>query len=84
MSENRLQLRALLTEGGEAARVRLFVRNADYQRTVEALKAYLDRAVPPLAAHHRLTYHYSGDLPVALTVVDAIVVNQLRSSAGPS
>ncbi len=78
MSEDRLQLRALLTEGGEAARVRLFVRNADYQRTVE-LEDYLDRVVPPLAARYAAAYHYSGDLPVALAVVDSIVVNQLRS-----
>jgi hypothetical protein len=78
MSGNRLQLRAFLTEGGEAVRVRLFVRNADYQRTVE-LAAYLDRVLPPLAARQATAYHYSGDLPVARTVVDSIVVNQLRS-----
>ena len=78
MSESRAQLRALVTEGGEAARARLFVRDADYQRARE-LTDHLAGFLPPFAARHGVTFHPSGDLPVALVVVDAIVVNQLRS-----
>ena len=54
---------ALLTEGAGGACASSCA--ADYQRTVE-LKDY---RAPPLAAHY-LRQHYSGDLPVALTVVD--------------
>jgi hypothetical protein len=90
MSEQRLQLRQLLTEGGEAARVRLFVRDADYERTAE-VQQYLDRALPPVIERatagrtlkspgaRPISYHFSGDLPAALTVVDAVVRNQLGS-----
>ncbi len=78
ISENRLYMRQLVTESGDAARARLFVRDADYDRAV-ALRAYLDEHLPALAATFGVRAHYSGDLPAALATVAAIVSNQLRS-----
>jgi predicted RND superfamily exporter protein len=78
MSESRLRLRQLLTDAGEAARVRLFVADADYARSAELVR-YLDLHLPELAERYGVGYHYSGDLPAALAVVSAIVGNQLRS-----
>ncbi|MFQ5478716.1 MAG: RND family transporter, partial [Candidatus Binatia bacterium] len=78
MSENRLRLQQLLTTGGEATRVRVFVPDADYGRARE-IEAYLDNHLPALAEQYGVAYHYSGDLPTALATVDAIVGNQLRS-----
>ncbi len=80
MSENRLLLRQLVTDDGEAARARLFVRNADYDRAT-ALRAYLDEHVPALAEEFGVRFHYGGDLAAALATVGAIVSNQLRSIA---
>ncbi len=82
MSEMRLQLRQLLTDAGDAARVRLFVRDADYERT-SVLTQHLDRVLPPVLSrvNEEVSYHVSGDLPIALTVVDAVVRNQLSSIA---
>lgn len=79
----RLQLGQLLSLDGGAARVRFFVRNADYARA-QALAADLRRRVPPLVARAGtgVTFHDSGDVPVALQVVGSIVDNQLRSLGG--
>ncbi|MBI5506124.1 MAG: MMPL family transporter [Deltaproteobacteria bacterium] len=78
MSGNRFLVRQLVTEDGSAARVRLFVRNADYIRAAE-LRDFLDARVPALASRYRARWSYSGDLPVALHVVGAIVGDQIRS-----
>jgi predicted RND superfamily exporter protein len=78
MGENRLWLRQLLTDDGDAARARLFANDANYERA-SRLRDYLEGHLPRLAARYDVAYHYSGDLPVALAVVGAIVSNQLRS-----
>jgi len=80
----RLDLGQILTFAGNAARVRLFVRNADYHRARELDRAVQDeldklRRSPPEPG---LETHVSGDVPVALAVVGSIVGNQLRSIAG--
>jgi hypothetical protein len=82
MSEQRALLRQLITEGGDAARIRLFVRDADYERTA-ALAKYLEGTLLSTLARNRyaVRHHFSGDLPAALTVVDAVVRNQLGSIA---
>lgn len=78
MSESRLSLRALLTDRGDAARARLFANRSNYLRARE-LRDDLEARLPPLVERYGVAYHYSGDLPVALAVVDAVVFNQLRS-----
>ncbi len=75
---NRVGLRQYLTADKSAARVRLFVPDADYARGT-ALRAWLERRLPPLAARHGARAHVSGDVPVGLAVVGAIVGNQLSS-----
>lgn len=74
----RVSLRQYLTADKSAARVRLFVPGADYARGRE-LRAWLARRLPPLAARRGARVHVSGDVPVGLAVVGAIVGNQLSS-----
>jgi predicted RND superfamily exporter protein len=76
----RLSLQELLTTGQDQARVRLFVRDADFARARE-LQAAVAAELPRLLAGRPLRAHVSGDLPVALAVVESIVGNQLRSIA---
>jgi uncharacterized protein len=76
----RVGLRQYLTADHATARVRLFVPDADYARGRE-LRAFLERRLPALAARHGARAHLSGDVPVGLAVVGAIVGNQLRSIA---
>src|SRR4029077_8780860 len=74
----RVGLRQLLTADKRTARVRLFVRGADYARGSE-LRTWLARRLPSLAARYGARAEVSGDVPVGLAVVDAIVGNQLSS-----
>jgi predicted RND superfamily exporter protein len=74
----RVGLRQYLTADKSAARVRLFVPDADYARGRE-LRAWLARRLPALAARHGAAVHVSGDVPVGLAVVGAIVGEQLGS-----
>ncbi len=74
----RVGLRQYLTADKSAARVRLFVPSADYARGRE-LRAWLERRLPALAARHGARAHVSGDVPVGLAVVGAVVGNQLSS-----
>ena len=76
--QDRIDLDQYLAADGKAARGRLFVNSADYARA-QALAAYLERELPALVPGGNVRYHFSGDLPVALEVVRAIVTNQLRS-----
>jgi hypothetical protein len=73
-----LDLRQVLTYDLDAARVRLFVRNADFERGRE-LRGWLESRLPILSARYGVRAHLSGDVPVGLEVVGAIVRNQLRS-----
>jgi uncharacterized protein len=74
----RLYLRDLLTEDGGRLRVRLLMRNADYAKARELDAAFAAEA-PRLAGGGPVEVHASGEVPVALAVVGAIVGNQLRS-----
>jgi predicted RND superfamily exporter protein len=76
-----LDLRQVLTYEHDAARARLFVRNADFERGRE-LHGWLERRLPELTARYPVRAHLSGDVPVGLEVVGAIVRNQLRSIGG--
>ncbi len=70
----------LVAADGHAARVLIIVNNPDYQRA-RALAEHLDRELSPLVAGSRVSYHASGDLPLAMATVRAIVHGQLRSTA---
>ena len=78
MGENRLGLRQLVTDAGESTRVRLFANQSTYVRA-QRVWDHLEARLPQLMRNYSATYHYSGELPDALAVVDAIVWNQLRS-----
>jgi predicted RND superfamily exporter protein len=74
----RIGLDQLMPYSGCFARVRLFVRDADYGRTQE-LESYLERELEPVLADQDVSSSFSGDLPVAGAVVHAIATNMLRS-----
>lgn len=74
----RVSLRQYLTQDKSAARVRLFVPDADYAKGRE-LRGWMEARLPELARRHGVSAHVSGDVPVGLSVVGAIVGNQLRS-----
>jgi hypothetical protein len=71
-------LARLVVQDGSAARLRIFVPEASYRRA-ESLRDRLDRSLRPILAGSNVSYHFTGDLPVALVVVESIVGNQLRS-----
>ena len=82
----RLYLRDLLTLDGDHLRARLLVRNADYGKARDLAAAFAAELPRLLAAGQGrgapappLSVHASGEVPVALAVVAAIVGNQLRS-----
>ncbi|MBW2274504.1 MAG: MMPL family transporter [Deltaproteobacteria bacterium] len=71
-------LEQLLAWGAQTARLRLYVNSPDFTRA-EALRAYLERELPPLLEPAQVELHFSGDLPVATEVVRSIVTNQVAS-----
>ncbi len=77
--QRRIDLDQVLRSDGSQARLRIFVRSADYLRGRE-LQAYLERGLPSLLEGSGVRAHFSGDLPVAQAVVDAVVGNVLRSA----
>ncbi len=77
---SRVDLDHYVLPGARKVRVRLFVNSPDYRQTA-ALEEHLNRGLPPLLADREASYSLSGDLPVALEVVRAVVGNQLRSLA---
>jgi len=78
--EPRIDLVELLRYDAQATRLRIFVRGADSTKA-RALAERLERDLETRLAERPVHYHFSGDLPVALEVVDAITTNQLRSIA---
>jgi predicted RND superfamily exporter protein len=74
----RVSLRQYLTQDKSAARVRLFIPNANYA-TGRELRSWIEARLPELARRHGVSAHVSGDVPVGLSVVGAIVGNQLQS-----
>lgn len=77
---DRIDLAQYVNENATQVRLRLFVRSPSYQRGRE-LQAYLEREVSRIfnTRDSQVNYHFSGDLPIALEVVDAIVTNQIYS-----
>jgi len=78
IARNSLDLDSFLSRDMQAARVRILVQDADYRRGSE-LRADLGRRLEPLLRDRGVTFHWSGDLPVALEVVRSIVTDQLGS-----
>lgn len=79
-SEDPFGLLRFVTSDGACARVELFLKSEDYRRD-QALAAHLERALGPLAASQGVHVHFSGDIPIGLAMVRAIVTNQVRSIA---
>ena len=74
----RLYLRDLLTFDGARLRAHLLVRGADYGKARQLAAAFAAER-PLLERGRQVEVHASGEVPVALAVVRAIVGNQLRS-----
>jgi predicted RND superfamily exporter protein len=78
MSAEQMALRRLLSDRGDAARIRLYVNSPDYAKSVR-LHSELDGRLAELPMPDFVSVHASGDLPVALEVVAEIVGNQITS-----
>ena len=78
--QRRIDLAHFMSADGRSARVRLFVRDADFASTTR-LEDFIDRRLPPQLAGSDVTYHHSGDLAAAQATVRAVVTNMLRSTA---
>lgn len=74
----RVDLRHLLKADASGARVRLFVRDADFTRGWELRRA-LEARLPALLGNTGARFHLSGDVPTGMEVVGSIVGNQLQS-----
>jgi predicted RND superfamily exporter protein len=68
----------LLTWDESLARALIYVKSANYQKGKE-LAALLEAGLAQTHSAEGVEIHFSGDVPVALELVRAIVVNQLRS-----
>jgi predicted RND superfamily exporter protein len=77
---DRIDLDQYINWEATTARARIFVRSADYARARELLD-HLEARLPDLLEPYGVRHHLSGDLAVAVEVVRAIVVSQLRSVA---
>lgn len=73
-----LDLYQLLSLDGRSCRLRLYVKSPNYERSA-ALDGFMKRELPGLVKGAGTSYHFSGDLPLSIGVVRAIVSNQLRS-----
>ncbi len=73
-----LDLHQLLTMDGRSVRIRLFVNSPTYVDSA-ALDDFVHQVVPRSLAGSGVQYHFSGDLPLSVSVVRAIVDNQLSS-----
>lgn len=67
-----------ITPTGDAVRVRMFVNNANYEKAA-LLRNYLAKKSTEVKLPDGVSQHFSGDLPVALSVVKEITGNQIRS-----
>lgn len=70
----------LVTPDGHATRILVLVNSPDYVRA-HAVAEHVDRELTPLAEASGVAYHASGDVPLAVATVRAIVHDQLRSIA---
>lgn len=73
-------LERLVTPDGHAARLLVVVNSPDYLRA-RALAGHVEKELEPLVEGSGVSYHASGDVPLAVATVGAIVRNQLRSIA---
>ncbi len=78
ISEDPFGLASWVSADGGMARVQMFLKSEDYRRD-RRLAEELDRSLAGRFAETGIHYHFSGDIPVGLEMVEAIVHNQLRS-----
>ena len=78
MVSHRVELQQVRIRKAPVARLRLFVPSSDYRKGA-ALQEYLERELPASHGGNELEYTFSGDLPIAMEIVRAVVENQLRS-----
>ncbi len=73
-------LERLVTPDGHSARILVVVNSPDYLRSL-AFARHVEEKLAPLATGSGAVLHTSGDIPLALATVRAVVSNQLRSVA---
>jgi predicted RND superfamily exporter protein len=75
--QRRIDLDHYLRRDGAAARVRLFLKDADRARTGD-VSAWLEAAIPGILEGTRVSYYFSGELPSAEAAPRAIVPTLVR------
>ena len=75
----RMDLSHLVTREGDRVRIQLFIKSPDYRIGKSLAEAVRKRLEARLEAFPEVGYHFSGDLPLAVAVVAAIVKNQAAS-----
>ncbi|MCH9032542.1 MAG: outer membrane lipoprotein-sorting protein, partial [candidate division Zixibacteria bacterium] len=78
LSQDRSGLTQLLTQDAAIARARIFVNTPNYQRG-DSLRKFLAVKLSEDANLALNKFHFSGDIPVAVEIVESIVTNQMRS-----
>jgi len=78
MSDDPFGLASWVSPDGGMARLQMFLKSEDYRRDRD-LAARLDRLLAERPGMAGVAYHFSGDIPIGLEMVRAIVANQLRS-----
>ncbi len=72
------QLLQLVNESGSKARATLFVNSPNFSRSKE-LREFVVGALDGIRSRYNVAAHIGGDIPVAIEVVESIVINQMRS-----
>ncbi|MCY1021114.1 efflux RND transporter permease subunit [Pyxidicoccus sp. MSG2] len=75
---SRIDLDQYQTRDAQMARVRIMVRAPDFLQGTE-LREHLERSLPRILEARGVKAHFSGELPIAVEVVRAIISSQLYS-----
>ncbi len=78
MASDPRQLLQLIGSNGISAKATIFVNRPNYQKS-ERLTEFVENVCNDLNSKYNSLSHISGDIPVALEVVQSIVINQMRS-----
>ena len=78
MVEDPFGLASWLSADGGMARIQMFLKSEDFRRDL-TLAQELDEFLASRLGTGGVRYHFSGDIPVGLEMVQAIVHSQLRS-----
>lgn len=77
--KQRIHLSNWINNKGDASRIKIFVKNANYEKAID-LQKKIQQSLAQSLSKSSITYHLSGDLPIASHMVRIIVNNQISST----